>query len=380
MVEVLSAESSESIEGFIVDSGASNHMVSDCRYLTDVTVVEDIVVRVASGTLMPVTHKGVLNGNGCMLHVLVVPNLVRNRISVSALNAGGYHIKFIANECVVERQGVDVLRAGISNGVYVINNVEVISSVSLEHERFGHIGKKKMKLLGLNNFSGNCKGCLLGEHRKRPFSHKETIIKTKNVLERVHMDLVDPMEVCSLGGANYIFTIIDDFSRFSFVYFLSKKSDVFQYFQFFVAEAHNLSKNKIQFIRTDGGGEFCSNSMKQFLQKNGISHQLTMPYSHEQNGIIERLNRSLLVSARSLMNGRNVSKKFWAEAVKCSNFLRNIVPCHSTKKIPYEVFKKKSFFSLFKVESMGLSCLCKDSKRKATKVRCTEPFVSVYWI
>ena len=136
-------------------------MVSDDKYLSNIAEAKDLVVRVASGATIPVTKKGDLVINGFVLEeVLVEPQLVRNLLSVSALSTSGYHVKFAADRCLVRKEGVDVLHASISNGVYVVCNVELMP-VSCDHERFGHIGSKKMKLLGYEPLVEKCKGCVV---------------------------------------------------------------------------------------------------------------------------------------------------------------------------------------------------------------------------
>ena len=154
------------------------------------------------------------------------------------------------------------MNAMLDNRVYVVNVSERVRVDLLAHERFGHIGEKKMKLLGLQKLAERC---VSGEHRKKPFKGSETVVKTKCVMERVHMDLVGPLEVASLGGARFILTIIDDFSRYSHVYFLVRKCDAFTKFTIYTTQVQNSTKSKIQTVRTDGGGEFCAHYFKRFF-------------------------------------------------------------------------------------------------------------------
>src|SRR3990167_6216653 len=91
-----------------------------------------------------------------------------------------------------------------------------------------------------------------------------------------------------------------------------------------------FTKKRVKSVRTNGGGECCANYFENFLKNEGIAHNNTMPYAHEQNGVVERLNRSLLVSCRAMLHYHKLDKSFFAEAVKTANFLRNIVPCTTT--------------------------------------------------
>jgi transposase InsO family protein len=92
-------------------------------------------------------------------------------------------------------------------------------------------------------------------------------------------------------------------------------------------------------MRSDRGGEFTSKEFKKFCDENGIRRPLTIPYSPQQNGIVERKNRTILNMARSMLKSKNLPKEFWAEAVDCAVYLSNRCPSRSVgNKTPQEAW------------------------------------------
>ena len=134
-------------------------------------------------------------------------------------------------------------------------------------------------------------------------------------LELVHADLCGPMKTESLNGSRYFLMFTDDLTRMSWVYFLSLKSDALEMFKKFKAYVEKQSGCVIKKLRTDNGGEFCSNDFDAFCEEFGIYKQLTAPYTPEQNGVAERKNQTVVEIARSMLKAKNLPNLFWAEAV-----------------------------------------------------------------
>jgi transposase InsO family protein len=112
-----------------------------------------------------------------------------------------------------------------------------------------------------------------------------------------------PVPVPSLGKSVYYVSFIDDFSRNTWIYFLRKKSEVFDKFKEFKALVENQTDKKIKVLRTDNGGEFYGNEFEEFCKKCGIARQKTTPYTPQQNGVAERMNMTLMEKARSMLSG-----------------------------------------------------------------------------
>ena len=80
---------------------------------------------------------------------------------------------------------------------------------------------------------------------------------------------------------------------------------------------------KLKAIRTDNGGEFTSKEFEAHLTREGVRHELTVPKTPEQNGVAERMNRTLVETARSMLIHANLPHRFWAEALSTATYLRN---------------------------------------------------------
>ena len=151
------------------------------------------------------------------------------------------------------------------------------------------------------------------------------------------MDICGQLPVTSLCGKRYFLSIIDDFSNYSEVYCLEKKSEAVRRFIEFKNKLENLLKAKILAVKTDNGGEFNSNLFREYLKENGIQKRTSSPYAHQQNGKIERLNRTLLKKARALLFHNNVDVTLWDHAVMTANVLRNNTYSKAIEGIPSAV-------------------------------------------
>lgn len=147
----------------------------------------------------------------------------------------------------------------------------------------------------------------------------------------------------SIGGAQYVFTLIDDFSRFVTVYFLTNKDHVFRNFVDFKNKVELQHGTKIKSIQTDNGGEYVNNEFRDFLKANGIIHRRTVPRCPEQNGVAERQNRTLAEMSRCLLLQSGMPEQFWAEAVNTACYLRNLcVNSSINNQIPIVLWKGDS--------------------------------------
>ncbi|KAK2990141.1 hypothetical protein RJ640_007543 [Escallonia rubra] len=162
-----------------------------------------------------------------------------------------------------------------------------------------------------------CEGCLVGKQHRHSFP-KESISRAKAPLELIHTDVCGPIDLTSLGKNKYFLLFIDDYSRKTWVYFLKQKSEVFSTFKRFKALVEQQNGYQIKAMRSDRGGEFISKEFKAFCEENGIRRPLTIPYSPQQNRVVERKNRSIVNMTRSMLKSKNLPKEFWAEAVDCT--------------------------------------------------------------
>lgn len=125
---------------------------------------------------------------------------------------------------------------------------------------------------------------------------------------------------------NIFMTITDDFSRKVFVYPLESKTEVFDVFNEFKKMAENQINKKIKAIRSDNGTEYVNKKFKEICRENGIIHEKTIPYTPQQNGVAERINRTLMDRVRSMLIDSGLDHRFWAEAVMTGTYLWNMIP------------------------------------------------------
>jgi transposase InsO family protein len=129
----------------------------------------------------------------------------------------------------------------------------------------------------------------------------------KEKLGKVHADLCI-MPTTSFRGATCFACITDDATRYKWVLFLKSKGHFAYTFKGLVNTIENQSGHKMQCILTNGGGEFMSQSFKAWLQEKGISHEVTLAHSSEMNPIAERANRTLVETARAMLNEADLPK------------------------------------------------------------------------
>ncbi|MCP3666763.1 MAG: DDE-type integrase/transposase/recombinase [Gammaproteobacteria bacterium] len=223
------------------------------------------------------------------------------------------------------------------------------NSLMTWHTRFGHLGFDNLKLLQQKNMvlglslnmaekAQFCDGCALGKQTNEPFP-KGQATRAKELLGIIHSDVCGPMQVSSMGGAVYFLSFIDDKSRYVHVDFLKNKSEVFQKFCEFEARVTTLTGQKIKVLRTDNGGEYTSKQFADFCAIKGITHQCTVPYTPQQNGVAERFNRTVEECARSMLQHAGLSMQFWAEAASTAVYLRNRCPTVAVEGMtPYEAW------------------------------------------
>ena len=126
-------------------------------------------------------------------------------------------------------------------------------------------------------------------------------------------------------------------TRYVWAYAVNRKSDVFQKFCEWKIEVEKSLGQSVKILRTDNGGEFTSDEFENYLKREGIKHELTIPKCPEQNGVAERFNRTLVEMVRSVLADSELPKSFWAEALATAVYLRNRCPTKSVEgKTPYE--------------------------------------------
>lgn len=324
---------------FILDSGASSHFINEkyTHVLKNVRDVPETSVTLASGDVMTVKRQGDLHlDDVCIKNILIAP-FKYNLLSVGKMEESQLSITFNNKRAVVKtKDNKIVLCAENNKSLYFVNfdlrnttNVLLskTTSASLWHQRLGHPSnrseKQICKLMGKRFEKSSCDHCIEAKQTKVP--HVRERIRAQRSLQLIHSDVL-VVNQADYQGRRYVVTFIDDYTHFTVVYVIHNKSEVLDCFKDYKAYAENHFERKISRLRCDNGGEYTSSRFKQFAQQSGIRIEYTMAYNSVQNGVAERMNRTLVEKARCLLFHSNMDKQYWSEAIYCAAYLVNRSP------------------------------------------------------
>jgi transposase InsO family protein len=139
----------------------------------------------------------------------------------------------------------------------------------------------------------------------------------------LHMGTVGPSRVCSMGGKWYVLVIVDDYSRYSWVFFLQSMNDVFEHFQSLALRLNNQHPNCLKAVHSDNGIEFRNASFDQFCLEHGVDQQFSAPCVPQQNGVVERINHTIVEMARSILDEHRTPRHFWTNAISTACYISN---------------------------------------------------------
>ena len=359
---------------WFVDSGCSNHMTFNKSALASYTPALTSSVELGNSNTVKVAGIGskeipiMVNGIRvrCMLkNVLDVPELGYQLLSVPTFDKSGFTTSFHSKRCFISDCSELLATATMTGNLYKLDfnapseKALVAATTETWHRRLAHIqlatilamaksdAVKGLEIKNSNKSPKSCAGCLTGKAHRISIP-KQSSSRSSQLLELVHSDVNGPIEVPSIGGSRYFVTFIDDFSRWTSLYTMKKKSDTINCFKAFhaYAEKHTGARLKnfnvihrsrkgaeeLKTLRSDNGGKYISNEFKSYLQQHDIQHQLTVEYTPQQNGVAERMNRTLMDCVRSMLQTAKLNKKFWADAMSTSVYIRNRVVSRSLPK------------------------------------------------
>jgi transposase InsO family protein len=172
---------------------------------------------------------------------------------------------------------------------------------------------------------GVCEGCVLGKHPQAKFD-KGKSQRASAPLDLIHSDLMGPFPRPSINKLRFVLIFVDDFSRFTWIYFLRQKSEVFQHLKDFKSLVETQSRKMIKFLRTDNGGEYVNHEIHNIFNEARIQLQHIVPYTPQQNKVVELKNRSLKEMASCMLHAKSLPQRLWDEALNCAtNIQTNIL-------------------------------------------------------
>lgn len=351
---------------WILDTGATDHMVYSTDSLTTNRRVINRTVSLSNGAIAAVTHIGSLHVANFVLHdVLCVPSFKLNLISISKLlYKSNYAATFTDHTCLLQdqRSGKMIGMGTERGGLYYLDTSQrtscnaaiapVSSSPKLWHQRLGHLSNKIFHLLSHSVMNiqycdiSDCLICPLAKQTRCSFPLSS--IRTKAPFELIHVDIWGGYHVPSITRAQYFLTIVDDYTRCTWTYLMSHKSDAQTYITAFINLVETQFSLKIKILRSDNGPEF---TLKNLYLDKGIIHQTSCVSTPQQNGVAERKHRHLLNVARALLFQANLPKKFWGDAILTATYLINRIPTPLLQgKSPFEaLFRKQPTYDHLRV-------------------------------
>ncbi|GKA47718.1 putative ribonuclease H-like domain-containing protein [Tanacetum coccineum] len=216
------------------------------------------------------------------------------------------------------------------------------------HRRLGHVNFKNLNKLVKGNLvrglpskifqnDHTCVACQKGKQHKA-----KSVSSISHSLQLLYMDLFGPTSVRSLNHKTYCLVITDDFSRFSWVFFLRTKDETSAILKDFIRQIENQLNQKVKTIRSDNGTEFKNKDVIEFCGSKGIKREYSNARTPQQNGVAERKNRTLIEAARTMLADSFLPNTFWAEAVSTACYVLNrVLVTKPHNKTPYELLTGK---------------------------------------
>lgn len=341
------------VENFVLDSGSPFHFVNNKKFLEDYR--EQKSTYIASNNL-PLEAQGVGHltlqlENGLVLRlndVVYSKNVPQNLLSYT-------HMCEI-DKIPLRMKGVDVyigdgmkkkisfthltdqhihIRAKVLNHFnVVVGNITLSNGdkAMLMHNRLGHPSRKQFELLMRKypelltapSMTMSCIACKVANAVKSTPRVAVDLVEAKAPFKRIHVDICETA-ITSIGNYKMFLTIVDRYSRYVEIFPLSQKSQAAEQIMVFIQQAHTIlpGNPKLEILRSDNGSEFDNEKLRKFCQKRGIKMEFTVPYSSHQNGIAERMHRTLKTKAIALMNHANLPEILWNYAFQMAVMYHN---------------------------------------------------------
>nr|GEY42108.1 retrovirus-related Pol polyprotein from transposon TNT 1-94 [Tanacetum cinerariifolium] len=220
----------------------------------------------------------------------------------------------------------------------------------LWHQRLSHLNFDTINDLAKNDLvSGLPKfkyakeqlfpSCEQGQS-KRASHQVKPVSNSKQRLHLLHMDLCGPMRVESINGKRYVLVVVDDYSRYTWVYFLRTKDETPEVIKSFLKKIFVRLQAPVIVVRTDNGTEFKNHVLKEYFDSVGITHETSATKTPQQNGVVKRRNRTLVEAARTMLIFSHAPLFLWVEAISNACYTQNRSIIHQCfNKTPYELIQ-----------------------------------------
>lgn len=348
-------------DSYIIDSGSTIHLSKDLSHFKNIQPFSGVINGISEKSLS-ISGKGSVeftkdNDKIVLKDVLYVPDASQNLISVTLITGITSETICFDENSAYFSQNKRKIGSKTKDNLYYFDYQPVIQSkmdpsnnnlvnltkaekFEIDHAKLGHPSTDVMIKLGYSKPAEFklCPACTTGKQTKSYSSVSTESMKINSPLSLIHSDLSGPFSTTGFKDEKYFPTIVDDFTRWTRLVPVKYKSDVAKELMYFIKMSENQFSSKgfkCLAVRTDNGGEFCSQELSNFFYEKGIVHQLTVPYNSHQNGVAERMHRSIKDKAKVLLKSSECPEVFWSEAVKTVEYLVNRLPTKAVKFTPF---------------------------------------------
>lgn len=218
---------------------------------------------------------------------------------------------------------------------------DLLQHAKLMHLRLGHMPFSRIKILlpslDIKAVQDTfvCSICPLAKQTRLSFPSNH--VKTTSLFDLLHVDVWGPYANKTHCGCSLFLTIVDDYSRNTWVYLMKSKEQSVHILQQLLVLIETQFGIRVKTIRTDNAPDLCAGPMLRFYQSKGIIHHRSCVGTPQQNGVVERKHRHLLETARALSFQSNLPSSFWGDIILCAAYLINRMPLVSLDNVsPYE--------------------------------------------
>ena len=362
----------------LLDTGMSHTLVRDHTHFHSYATDGSVHVKTANHGRLPMLGSGdciALLPVGqdkfsvCFSGCLHVPSAMLNLLSIGSMVAKGWECNFRGapphcelvyhaqplgshllqnNLCFLDvdflhfNTPLPLLRSPVPLSAFA----RVSPTSDLWHARLGHVGSNAA--MHVARFADGavvdpsplsiCKSCIVGKHAHQPFHPSETQCSS-GFLDLVHADVAGPMPVFTPHGKRYLLVILDDYTHVLDVHLLTTKDQALEAWEITRRHWENKYSRQVKTFRTDNGGEFVNSAFVAALNAAGISHQLSVPYMHQQNGKAEHVIRTVEGRVLAMLHFAGLSQTYWGEAALTAAYLHNRTESQAlpSGKTPYEM-------------------------------------------
>ncbi len=359
----------ESIEA-IIDSGASTHFCADLTKFVNFQPIERSVTAADGRTFKALGIGDVKidlpNGSGStrmiLKQTLYAPNIRFTLISLSRVIKAGFAVHFEGSQCeiIVSNPTRKVIaKIPESNGLFRLrdngaredtaNLASAEMTIDELHRKMGHISHKAAEhMVKAHHVDGirliteltpqPCDVCIRAKIARTPVPKARSSQQAaKDLGDRIHSDLWGPAQVQALTGELYAITFTDEAKAWSELEGLTTKNLAFKVYKDYEASLLTQFGKPIKEFHSDGGGEFVNEEFNQYLKSKGTKRTITIHNTPEQNGIAERLNRTIFERARAMLIASGLPRFLWLEAARHAVWLKNRTPTQALAgRTPHE--------------------------------------------